>query len=85
MPSQDEPVVGPTTRAPSADRSPEKGPSFAKTARIRIIRGQLKVAEAQAETGENRRFEFYCDEPPYLGGDDLFPQPLTYIAAGVGF
>lgn len=30
-------------------------------------------------------FEFYSDEPPVLGGDDEYPQPLTYVAAGVGF
>ncbi len=30
-------------------------------------------------------FEFYSDEPAVLGGDDAYPQPLTYVAAGVGF
>lgn len=40
-------------------------------------------------TGEFRPatngFEFYSDEPAVLGGDDAYPQPLTYVAAGVGF
>ena len=84
MQGSNEPVVGPSTRAPGPDHSPERGRRFAKSARIRIVRDQLKVAEAQSETGDGR-FEFFCDEPPALGGEDRFPQPLTYIAAGVGF
>jgi hypothetical protein len=48
------------------------------------VKDQLKVAEAQSETSE-ARFEFFCDEPPSLGGEDRYPQPLTYIAAAVGF
>jgi hypothetical protein len=39
---------------------------------------QLKVARV-------RHFEFYCDEPPTLGGEDQYPQPLAYLAAAVGF
>jgi hypothetical protein len=79
-----EPVVGPSTRAPSPEHSPESGRRFAKSAHIRIVKDQLKVADAPASDSD-RRFEFFCDEPPALGGDDLFPQPLTYIAAAVGF
>jgi len=45
---------------------------------IDIIDGQLKVAHS-------RGFEFFCDEPPRIGGEDRYPQPLTYVAAGVGF
>ena len=82
--SSNRPVVGPSTRAPSPAHSPERGNRFAKTAHIRIVKDQLKVAEAQSETSE-ARFEFFCDEPPSLGGEDRYPQPLTYIAAAVGF
>ncbi|MGH2828075.1 MAG: hypothetical protein ACRDKF_14025 [Actinomycetota bacterium] len=49
------------------------------------MKDQLKVAEADVDEGNGRTFEFYCDEPPSLGGQNKFPQPLTYIAAGVGF
>ena len=45
---------------------------------IDIVDGQLKVAHS-------RGFEFFCDEPPQIGGEDRYPQPLTYVAAGVGF
>lgn len=41
-------------------------------------KGQLKV-------GRHRQFEVYCDEPERLGGNDEYPQPLTYIAMGVGY
>ena len=27
---------------------------------------------------------FYVDEPPILGGEGKHPQPLTYIAGGIG-
>ena len=82
--SSNRPVVGPSTPAPSPAHSPERGNRFAKSAHIRIVKDQLKVAEAQSETSE-ARFEFFCDEPPSLGGEDRYPQPLTYIAAAVGF
>lgn len=40
--------------------------------------GMLKV-------GRHRHFEIFCDEPADIGGNDQYPQPLTYICAGVGF
>lgn len=27
---------------------------------------------------------FYVDEPPILGGEGRYPQPLTYVAGGIG-
>jgi len=81
--SSHEPVVGRSTPAPSPEHSPESGRRFAKSAHIRIVKNQLKVATAPSDTSGG--FEFYCDEPPALGGEDRFPQPLTYIAAAVGF
>ncbi len=80
-----DPVVSSSTRPPSDSKAPERNNRFVKSARIRIIKGQLKVAEADSDESEGKRFEFYCDEPPSLGGDDEYPQPLTYVAAGVGF
>ena len=55
-------------------------------------RGAKRTMVAEAETVEKqlkkahiRHFEVYCDEPPMLGGDDAYPQPLAYLAAAVGF
>lgn len=77
------PVVGPGTRAPIEEAGPERGNHFPMSAFVRIVHDQLKVAEIDSELG--KRFEVHCDEPPNLGGDDEFPQPLHYIAAGIGF
>ncbi|MFQ5691872.1 MAG: hypothetical protein ACE5IM_02345 [Nitrospinota bacterium] len=30
------------------------------------------------------RFTWHSDEPPRLGGDDNHPQPLAYLASGIG-
>ena len=43
-------------------------------AHIRILHDQVKVAEIDSELG--KCFEVQSDEPPNLGGDDEFPQPL---------
>ena len=55
-------------------------------------RGAKRTMVAEAETVEKqlkkahiRHFEVYCDEPPTLGGEDAYPQPLAYLAAAVGF
>ena len=83
MGDRKQPVVGPDTRAPLDDRGPERGVRVAMGAHIRIVRDQIKVAEIGSELGKT--FEVYCDEPPSIGGDDEHPQPLQYVAAGVGF
>jgi len=78
-----EPVVGPDTRSPIEDAGRERGNRFAMGAHIRIVHDQVKRAEIDSDLG--KRFAVYCDEPANLGGDDEFPQPLHYVAAGVGF
>jgi hypothetical protein len=79
------PVVGPDTPAPGPAESPEgrAGRLSTKTARIRILGEQLKVAQVESRMGKN--FRFYCDEPPMIGGRDEYPQPLHYLVAAVGF
>jgi hypothetical protein len=59
---------------------PPQGYVFTMAADTETVagKGQLKL-------GKHRHFEIYCDEPARLGGDDAYPQPLTYIAMGVGF
>lgn len=57
-----------------------RGKSFTMSADMKTIK-----MDAQLKVGQFREFEFFCDEPHYLGGDDEYPQPLTYLAAGVGF
>ena len=45
----------------------------------------IEALENQHKIARYRDFEFHCDEPAWLGGEDRHPQPLTYVAAGVGF
>lgn len=55
-----------------------RGKTYTMSADVATVEKQLKVARF-------RNFEFYSDEPPWLGGEDQYPQPLTYLAAAVGF
>ena len=64
----------------STARSCPKGDTFLRWGREceTLEGGQLKI-------GRFRHFEVYCDEPARIGGSDEYPQPLTYVAMGVGF
>jgi len=55
-----------------------RGKTFTMSADITAQEGQAKIARF-------RHFEIKCDEPHWLGGNDEYPQPLTYVVAGVGF
>ncbi len=39
--------------------------------------------QATGQGGPENAFTFHVDEPPHLGGENQYPQPLTYIAGGV--
>jgi hypothetical protein len=54
------------------------GRTWTQWADVEIVDRQLKVAR-------HRDFEFFSDEPAVVGGDDAYPEPLTYMAAAVGF
>ena len=61
------------------DIPPERrGAKRTHAVQVESLGKQLKVAHI-------RQFEVYCDEPPTLGGEDQYPQPLAYLAAAVGF
>ena len=49
------------------------------------ITAECENKERMLHEGRTGKFVFYADEPPRLGGDDAHPQPLRYIAAGIGF
>jgi len=59
---------------------PDIAPHYGNT-----MGADLATVDHQLKVGRYRHFEFYCDEPPRLGGGDRYPQPLTYLAAGIGF
>jgi hypothetical protein len=91
VPEHHGPVIDDQTRAPSAAALPPNGRYITMGADVRIIRDHVKVAtggsssEKGGNAGEQAAFTIYSDEPPFLGGEGSHPQPLLYIAAGIGF
>ena len=77
-PRKDSSVPG--ERAIDKPELPAPGYVFTMSADTETIEG-----EGQLKLGRHRRFEVYCDEPERIGGEDSYPQPLCYIAMGVGF
>lgn len=69
-----------------ANLDSEELPELAAKGRFTITMGIDAVAlDGQKKSASTDRFQFFCDEPAHLGGKDEHPQPLTYVAAGVGF
>lgn len=77
-PRKDSTVPG--ERAIDKPELPTQGYAFTMSADTETIEGK-----GQLKLGTHRHFEVYCDEPPRIGGEDSYPQPLCYIAMGVGF
>ena len=46
------------------------------------IRDKARAKPNPELIGANQTF--YVDEPPTLGGEGRYPQPLTYVAGGIG-
>lgn len=46
---------------------------------------EVILGKGQLKRGRFRHFEVFCDEAQRIGGDDLYPSPMTYMAMGVGF
>jgi hypothetical protein len=44
----------------------------------------VESLERMHKVGRHRRFEIHVDEPAHLKGDDNHPQPLIYVATGIG-
>ncbi len=44
-----------------------------------------KRAEVTLEAPVGSTYAIFCDEGPYLGGDDEAPPPLAYFSAGIAF
>ena len=56
-------------------------PGFRRT----VYRVDAEILDGQLKVARQRQHEFFCDEPPTIGGQDRYPQPLAYFAAGLGF
>ena len=59
---------------------PQQGITNENEAVTEVIAGEL-----QLKRGKSGKFEVFCDEAQRIGGDDLYPSPMTYMAMGVGF
>lgn len=59
---------------------PAQGYGFTMSVDTKTLEG-----EGQLKLGRHRHFEVFCDEPERIGGQDAHPQPLCYIAMGLGF
>ena len=46
---------------------------------------EVVLGKGQLKRGAFRQFEVFSDEAQRIGGDDLYPSPMTYLAMGVGF
>ena len=46
---------------------------------------EFVTGEGQLKRGTFGHFEVFSDEAQRIGGDDLYPSPMTYMAMGVGF
>ena len=78
-----QPAPGPgvsfTGERPSIDAPdlPQKAYEFVMETEVESLEKMHKVAR-------HRKFEIHVDEPAHLKGDDNYPQPLIYVAAGLG-
>lgn len=61
------------------------GEEFPKDMHRMTIEVDCEHKEKMRHEGRRGKFTWYSDEPPRIGGEDNHPQPLSYIAGGVGF
>ena len=45
---------------------------------------EVVLGKGQLKRGTFRHFKVFCDEAQRIGGDDLYPSPMTYLAMCVG-
>ena len=49
-----------------------------------VMETEVESLEKMHKVGRHRKFEIHVDEPAHLKGDDHHPQPLIYVATGLG-
>jgi len=49
-----------------------------------VMETEVESLEKMHKVARHRKFEIHVDEPAHLKGDDNYPQPLIYVAAGLG-
>ena len=49
-----------------------------------VMETEVDALDKMHKVGRHRKFEIHVDEPAHLKGDDNYPQPLIYVATGLG-
>ena len=49
-----------------------------------VMETDVESLEKMHKVGRHRHFEIHVDEPAHLQGGDNYPQPLIYVATGIG-
>jgi hypothetical protein len=49
-----------------------------------VMETEVESLEKMHKVGRHRKFEIHVDEPAHMKGDDNHPQPLIYLATGIG-
>ena len=49
-----------------------------------VMETEVESLEKMHKVARHRQFEIHVDEPAHLKGDDNYPQPLIYLASGLG-
>lgn len=49
-----------------------------------VMETEVETLDKMHKVGRHRKFEIHVDEPAHMKGDDNYPQPLIYVAAGLG-
>ncbi len=49
-----------------------------------VMEVDVESQEKMHKVARHRKFEIHVDEPAHLKGDDNYPQPLIYVATGIG-
>ena len=49
-----------------------------------VMETAVESLDKMHKVARHRKFEIHVDEPAHLKGDDNYPQPLIYVAAGLG-
>ena len=49
-----------------------------------VMETEVESLEKMHKVARHRKFEIHVDEPAFLKGDDQYPQPLIYVATGLG-
>ncbi|MDP6071181.1 MAG: hypothetical protein QGG34_06415 [SAR202 cluster bacterium] len=60
------------------------GEELPRGVRRSTVAVDVEHVEKMLHRATRNQFEVFVDEPPTMGGDDNYPQPLTYIAMGIG-